>query len=161
MFKSSLDILEQFKQVLCALSKNHYSQPCTILSDVSIGQHTRHVIELYLCLIQGYDEAVISYDRRARDPRIEEDLLFALEQLDHIQKHLEKPNKPINLIYELCGEENSMESNYHREVMYNLEHAIHHQALIKIGINHFSDIDLPESFGVAPSTIQYRNQCAQ
>ena len=45
--------------------------------------------------------------------------------------------------------------------MYNLEHAIHHHALIKVGLKIMTKIELPESFGVAPSTIQYRKVCAQ
>ena len=161
MFKSSLDTLEQFKQVLMDLPKDCYSRSCSLLSDASIGQHTRHIIELYLCLIKGYDNSDVSYDHRQRNKRIEEDLSFALEQLVYIQEHLEKPNKAITVRYELAGGENQLDSNYFREVMYNLEHTIHHQALIKVGIQHFSGQEIPESFGVAPSTIQYRKACAQ
>ncbi len=161
MFKSSLKTLEQFKQVLSELPEDCYSKSCSILSNASIGQHTRHVIELYLCLIKGYELADVSYDRRERDLKIEEDLAFALEQLVYIQKHLEKPNKSIKIKYELAGVENCLDSNYFREVMYSLEHTIHHQALIKVGIKYFSDQQIPESFGVAPSTIQYRRSCAQ
>ena len=161
MFKSSLETLEQFKKVLSELPKDCYSQSCEILSNASIGQHTRHIIELYLCLIKGYDVADVSYDRRERNPKIEEDVAFAMEQLGHIQKNLEKPNKAIMVNYELDGEGNQLDSNYFREVMYNLEHTIHHQALIKVGIRHFSTQEIPASFGVAPSTIQYRKACAQ
>lgn len=161
MFKSSMETLEQFKQVLLELPADCYSQPCKTLSDATIGQHTRHIIELYLCLVQGYDFSKISYDRRERNLQIEEDLSYALECISYIQQHLEKPNKPIRISYELGGEENDLDSNYFREVMYNLEHTIHHQALIKVGIQYFSNQNIPESFGVAPSTIQYRKQCAQ
>ncbi len=161
MFKSSLDTLEQFKQVLSELPENCYSRPCSTLSNASIGQHTRHIIELYLCLIKGYDIADVSYDRRERNLKIEEDQAFAVEQLTYIQQHLEKPNKSIKISYELAGKESCLDSNYFREVMYNLEHTIHHQALIKVGIKQFSDQEVPESFGVAPSTIQYRKACAQ
>mgnify|MGYP000347888393 FL=1 len=161
MFKSSLETLEQFKKVLSELPKDCYSQSCKILSNASIGQHTRHIIELYLCLIKGYDIANVSYDRRERNLKIEEDLVLALERLTFIQEHLEKPNKVIKVNYELGGEENQLDSNYFREVMYNLEHTIHHQALIKVGIRHFSTQEIPASFGVAPSTIQYRKACAQ
>ena len=63
--------------------------------------------------------------------------------------------------YELDGTLNQLDSNYYREVMYNLEHAIHHHALIKVAIIHFTDLDLPDSFGVAPSTMEYRKACAQ
>lgn len=161
MFKSSLDTLEQFKQVLVDLPEDCYSRPCGLLSDASIGQHTRHIVELYLCLIKGYDTSDVSYDHRQRNKRIEEDLSYALEQLDYIQEHLERPNKAITVTYELYGGENQLDSNYYREVMYNLEHAIHHQALIKVAIRHFSGQKIPESFGVAPSTIQYRKTCAR
>ncbi|MCR9226972.1 MAG: DinB family protein [Flavobacteriaceae bacterium] len=161
MFKSSLKTLEQFKKVLSKLPNGCYSQTCQILSNATIGQHTRHIIELYLCLINGYEVADVSYDKRERNTKIEEDIDFALEQLTYIQMNLEKPNKTIAISYEVGGEENTLNSNYFREVMYNLEHTIHHQALIKIGVRHFSTQEIPESFGVAPSTIEYRKACAQ
>lgn len=161
MFKPSMDTLEQFKQVLLALPLDCYSKKCSLLSNASIGQHTRHVIELYLCLIQGYQTADVSYDRRKRDLRIEQDLSFALEQLSYIQSQLQKPNKSLKITYELAGETTCLDSNYYREVMYNLEHTIHHHALIKVGIEQITEQTLPASFGVAPSTIQYRKTCAQ
>lgn len=156
-----MDTLEQFKQVLLALPLDCYSKKCSLLSNASIGQHTRHVIELYLCLIQGYQTADVSYDRRKRDLRIEQDLSFALEQLSYIQSQLQKPNKSLKITYELAGETTCLDSNYYREVMYNLEHTIHHHALIKVGIEQITEQTLPASFGVAPSTIQYRKTCAQ
>ncbi len=161
MFKSSITTIEQFKYILQQLPKEQYTAPCSVLSDATIGQHTRHIIELYLCLINGYECATVSYDKRERDQRIETDIAFAIAQLEFIQANLEKPNKTIQMGYELNGEENQLVSNYYREVMYNLEHAIHHHALIKIGIEHFSNLELPESFGVAPSTIAYRKACVQ
>ncbi len=161
MFQSSLNTLEQFKHILSQLPQECYCTPCTTLSNSSIGQHTRHVIELYLCLINGYENADVSYDRRERNPRIENEVLFAIQQLECIQEALEKENKPLSVTYELAGEENTLQSNYYREVMYNLEHAIHHHALIKVGIQHFTQMELPESFGVAPSTMEYRKACAQ
>jgi hypothetical protein len=45
--------------------------------------------------------------------------------------------------------------------MYNLEHLIHHEALIKVAITSMTEVAIPESFGVAPSTLQYRKECAQ
>ncbi|SDQ30322.1 hypothetical protein [Flagellimonas zhangzhouensis] len=161
MFKPSLETLEQFKQVLLTLPLNCYSQKCSVLSDATIGQHTRHVIELYFCLIQGYESADVSYDHRQRDLRIEQDLSFALEKLSLIQSQLQQPNKNLKITYELEGETTCLDSNYYREVMYNLEHTIHHHALIKVGIEQLTGQELPTSFGVAPSTMQYRKTCAQ
>ena len=55
----------------------------------------------------------------------------------------------------------SIASNYYREIAYNLEHTIHHMALIRVGINEVSSVVLPDEFGVAYSTIKFRQQCAQ
>jgi hypothetical protein len=53
----------------------------------------------------------------------------------------------------------STATNFYREIMYNIEHAVHHQALIRIGIHALQpEISLPRAFGVADSTIQYRNK---
>lgn len=161
MFKSSFQTIEQFKQILSQIPDDCYTRPCTILSGATIGQHTRHIIELYQCLLQGYDLAEISYDKRKRDKQIEQEVNFACQQLVQIQFTLEQPNKSLRVSYELNGDEESFDSNYFREVMYNLEHTIHHQALIKVAINQFTNLILPESFGVAPSTLQYRTQCVQ
>lgn len=161
MFKSSIQTIEQFKEILSQLPEDCYTRPCQMLSEASIGQHTRHIIELYQCLIQGYDSAEVSYDKRKRDRRIEQELMFAINQLKEIQDTLERPDKELRVSYDLAHNEIALRSNYFREVMYNLEHTIHHQALIKVGIQQFTDILLPESFGVAPSTMQFRTQCAQ
>jgi len=44
---------------------------------------------------------------------------------------------------------------------YNLEHTIHHMALMKAGIREVAGIEMPESFGVASSTLKFRSACAQ
>ncbi len=44
-----------------------------------------------------------------------------------------------------------------REMVYLVEHSIHHYALIRIGLQeNFSDIFIPKNFGVAYSTVKYR-----
>ncbi|MDT0605439.1 DinB family protein [Croceitalea rosinachiae] len=161
MLQSSIQTIEQFKTVLSQLSLNQYVSPCKVLSNATIGQHTRHIIELYQCLIAGYEEAMVSYDKRQRNKMIEEDIDFAIVQLVQIQETIKKPNKEIQIVYEMGDNEGCLKSNYFREVLYNLEHMIHHHALIKVGIIDMTTIQLPDSFGVAPSTIKYRKACVQ
>jgi len=161
MFRSSVQTIEAFKNVLLRLPTGMYVKPCSILSDATIGQHTRHIIELYQCLIDGYAAGEVCYDHRKRDKQIENELEFAVGILLFIQENLEKDDKQLSISYDLNERDVKIDSNYLREVMYNLEHMIHHQALIKVAINHLTDLQLPSSFGVAPSTIQYRNQCVQ
>ncbi|HEX8061527.1 MAG TPA: hypothetical protein VF473_11360, partial [Cyclobacteriaceae bacterium] len=54
-------------------------------------------------------------------------------------------------------EESTVETTYYRELVYNLEHAVHHMAVIKIAIRSTTLIDIPVDFGVAAATIKYRS----
>lgn len=161
MFDQSIQTIEQFKEVLKKLPLDCYSKSCTILSNATIGQHTRHIVELYQCLLNGYESAEVCYDKRERNRRIEEKVDFAIDQLGEIQLRLQHPNKALQITHKLGNSEACIQSNYFREVLYNLEHTIHHHALIKVGIQQLTNMELPESFGVAPSTIQYRKECVQ
>jgi hypothetical protein len=78
-----------------------------------------------------------------------------------VQQNLDKKNKNLELLQIIDGEEIRIESNYFRELLYNLEHCIHHQALIKVAILQCETVTIDPNFGVARSTIEYRNQCAQ
>lgn len=158
------NVFVQLTGSLEQISQDQYVHPCTALSNVTIGQHVRHIIELFQCLELGYDSGIVNYEKRKRDISIEINKELAIRLLNEIYEKLDRPNKGMTL--ENCYNEHSEEqllitTNYHREVAYNLEHTIHHMALIRIGINEVSVISLPETFGVAPSTTKYKQACAQ
>jgi uncharacterized damage-inducible protein DinB len=162
IFNKSRVALNEIISVLDQLPTHEaYAETCPALSDASIGQHTRHIIELYQCLLSGYQAGLVNYDDRKRDKLYENDRAAAVAQIREIQKDLEKADKPLHVV---CGSHEqpvTIASNYYREVLYNLEHCIHHQALIRVALISANHILVSEEFGVAPSTMQYRQQCAQ
>jgi hypothetical protein len=158
------NVFAQLSESLYQLSDVEYSQPSKILFNASIGQHVRHIIELFLCLEKGYETGVVNYEKRKRDYRIETNKALAAELLKDIYHRIDRPN--IDLVMEAEDYEGAktaiaIPSNYYREIAYNLEHTIHHMALIRVGINEVSAIQLPQNFGVAYSTIKFRKQCVQ
>lgn len=158
------NVFLQLTASLDQLNNEQYSMECATLSNATIGKHLRHVIELFQSLESGYDNGIVNYDKRKRDIRIETDKEFALALLNGIRKNLNKEDK--ELMLESSYDDDSDEvilikTNYNREVAYNLEHTIHHMALIRVGINAVSDIQLPENYGVASSTVRHRQSCAQ
>lgn len=153
--------LNELIDLLNQLSDNEYSNPCDALSKATIGEHTRHIIEMFQCLENFYDSGLVNYDKRERNIKIQTDTAFAIKSIIAVQNNLEKENKKIELQQIIDGEEIRIESNYNRELLYNLEHCIHHQALIKVAILQSETITIDANFGVARSTIEYRNQCAQ
>lgn len=158
------NVFVQLAETLNQLSQQEYSTPCSTLFRNTIGQHVRHIIELYQCLEKGYDAGVVNYEKRKRDVAIETDKDFARSLLLEIHGGLGKANK--DLVLEASYDEHAeapitISTNYFREIAYNLEHTIHHMALIRVGINEITSITLPEDFGVASSTVKHRKQCAQ
>jgi hypothetical protein len=158
------NVFVQLGETIRQLTPAAYVQPCANLVNNTIGQHVRHIIELFQCLENGYTEGVVNYENRKRDTSIETDKELALQLLQHIYSNLGRPDKQLvlNASYDdHSNEPVSIATNYFREIAYNLEHTIHHMALIRVGINEVSTIRLPENFGVASSTVKHRRQCAQ
>jgi uncharacterized damage-inducible protein DinB len=162
--KAINNVFLQLTTSLQQLTAGQYVKECNSLSGASIGKHVRHIIELFQSLQNGYENGIINYDKRKRDTRIENEKQWALTLLHEIRVDLNRSDKELSL--ESSYDDDSTEviyikTNYNREIVYNLEHAIHHMALIRIGINEVSSIELPQNFGVASSTVRYKQQCAQ
>ena len=153
------NVFVQLSESLHQLTDEQYVQPSKTLFNATIGQHVRHIIELFLCLDKGYESGLVNYEKRKRDLAIETNKKFAKELLQKIYGTLEKPNK--TMLLESNYDEHveasiTVSTNYYREIIYNLEHTVHHMALIRVGINEVSPVVVPDSFGVASSTIKYR-----
>jgi len=150
--------LLQVKALLIQMDDKDYAMRCSELSNASIGEHTRHIIEMFQCITNEYKSGIVNYDKRERNKLIENDSNFAAEQIDILLNNVNKPNKDFLLQQNGVDEIISINTNYYRELVYNLEHCIHHQALIKIGLLLNFDYTIDENFGVAFSTIEYRNR---
>jgi hypothetical protein len=162
--KAVRQVFLQLSDSLDQLDRDQYNYSCNNLSGNTIGQHVRHIIEMFLCLEKGYQSGDVDYERRRRDILIETDKNFAVSLLKEIIQQISKDNKSLHLLTyydDLHTEPEKISSNYFREIAYNLEHTIHHMALIRIGLREIGDFAVDDSYGVASSTIKYRQQCAQ
>jgi hypothetical protein len=70
------------------------------------------------------------------------------------------PDKEMRMDNLLFEEIVTVNTNYYRELLYNMDHAIHHCALIRIGLMRFHQVNIPNGFGIAPSTIRHRTLSA-
>jgi len=158
------DLFVQIIDALQQLSPAHYTNKSSLLSGASIGQHVRHIIELFQELHKGYETGAVNYEKRQRNYNIEQNKDIAIQAMHLIIDEMGKGNKDLQLISEYDGEEDSnvaVATNYFREIIYNIEHTVHHMALIRVGLQEVSHIVLPATFGVAASTTKYRRLCAQ
>jgi len=157
-------IFEQLSHAIRQLGQEEFTHPSAALSGSSVGQHLRHTLEFFICLEQGCGCGVVNYDKRAHDKLIETDKEVALLAIDHIRQFIrcQKEDKPLLLevVYDLSSCENlAVQTNYFRELIYNIEHAVHHMAIMKIGIREVAPhVLVVPGFGVAASTLRYRGE---
>ena len=162
--KAVHQVFLQLSDSLNKLDQDQYNYSCKNLSGNTIGQHVRHIIEMFQCMEAGYQTGEIDYEKRKRDHGMETDKNIASGILQDIILQISKENKSLFLLtyyndQQLVAEKIS--TNYFREIAYNLEHTIHHMALIRIGLRELGDIPVDDSYGVASSTIKFRQQCVQ
>lgn len=168
MKNSIIKNLVEIKDLLSGLSQEKFNQKLEIITNASIGQHVRHILEFYQCLFEGNYTKKVNYDARQRDVKIETDIFFAKKTIDEIINALldVKNDFPVSFVanYSFDNEDKSeiIHSSFYREMAYNLEHSIHHQALIKVAITEMKLSGLvKDTFGFAPSTIRNQKSCAQ
>ncbi len=164
LIRACSTILDQLSKTLQQLTEAEFTRPSTTLSGSSIGQHLRHTLEFFICLEQGYGKGVVNYDQRAHDKLIESDKEVALNGIDQIKRFINRKTVDKSLVLEVAYDLNMAENvqvqtNYFRELTYNIEHAVHHMAIMKIGIREIAPhVSIPVDFGVAASTLRYRGE---
>lgn len=161
IIKVAIDVLHQLKDVLSQMTDSEYRAKSIHLSHATIGQHVRHTLEFFTCLRDGLSAGEVNYDLRKRDFVIESERRAALENIELIIDQLQSSTTNSSLHLRTTYGESELSpidipTNYYRELAYNIEHAIHHMALIKVGVKELCNhIQLPDSFGVASSTVRF------
>ena len=161
----NIEKLKEINHLLEQLPNTVYCIEKELLSGATIGQHIRHILEFYTCLVSGTKKGSVCYDDRKRDKLIETDIAYAMNTIEYLTLFLDNINCDESLTlefnYTTASEEKlKVTSSLYRELVYVLDHAIHHLAIIKIALQE-DNIKLDDTFGVAPSTIRFRNSCAQ
>ncbi|MDX1957645.1 MAG: DinB family protein [Leptospiraceae bacterium] len=154
-------ILELVK-VLENMDDNIYSISIPILFQSSVGEHVRHIYEFYECLFNSANENVICYDTRNRSLELQTSRELCLKKLVEItdRLHILDLNKELILKTKLVYDSDNFyfsETSIQRELLFILDHTIHHMAIIRIGIESLNlDIKIPEFFGFTPSTVKHK-----
>jgi uncharacterized damage-inducible protein DinB len=155
-------ILSQLTDMTTQLSDSDFTKPVESLANSSVGQHLRHTLEFFICLKQGVEQGTVNYDKRLHDKLIETDRTIALGAIasitEFVQSRPENKSLRLEVGYDLNSEEYaSVDTNVLRELVYNIEHAVHHMAFMKIGIREAAPyVKLPFDFGIAASTIRHQ-----
>lgn len=152
--------LNSLSQLLSKLTHEQYSNKIEHLANSSIGSHTRHIIELVKCLVDGYRKEEIDYINRSRNLILETDKTLAQNELMQLSTTIRLADKHLKVVVEESAEYENQQvyTTFFREIIYNTEHTIHHLALIRVALIEMK-LDLVDAnFGVANSTIKYKQR---
>jgi hypothetical protein len=160
--QTCISMLDQLSHFISEIRPSDYYREARVLNQSTVGQHVRHTIEFFLRLKQGYENGLVNYDKRAHDKLLETEKHLALDSIATIKFFIE--SQPVDKQLKLEVGYNpsvntftTINTNFLRELVYNIEHAVHHMAILKIGIREVADyISLPADFGVAYSTIRHK-----
>ncbi len=157
------EVLQQGLRLLDS-SADKYSLVAPAPFDASIGQHFRHVVEHFQCLLQGAASGEVNYDARERNHHIETDVTYAVQTTADVMHKLQTWTKstleqPCSTVSSLAYHTDSptlLSSNLGRELAYCIGHAIHHFAIIRLLCDQVG-VEVPADFGYAPSTLKYKS----
>jgi uncharacterized damage-inducible protein DinB len=160
-------VLTQGLDLLILLGQQSYSRRVAVPFNSSIGQHYRHVLEHFQCLMSGLAPGVANYDARERNPRVENEVSYASVKTCEIITALRRLTK--ETLQRHCTVITSvgygstppaqLESNVSRELAYCTGHAIHHYAIICLLCGEMGVV-VPAEFGIAPSTLKHTSTLA-
>lgn len=156
-------LLYELVWVISAVTDKDFCTRSTALGGSTIGQHVRHTIEFFYCLKEGMRTGVVNYDNRAHDRKLEIDRFLSINALGEVERFVGSVQEDVNLTLEVgYGRDSdntcSISTSFHRELAYNIEHLVHHMAIVRIGLRDVAThVRLPADFGVAASTMRYRS----
>lgn len=130
----------------------------------SIGEHLRHGLDHLGAVIAGAEHGLIDFERRRRGWQGERESALAVAELRAQATALaalaeRDPTTPVvvRVIADPQAEPLRLTSTWGRELVAVLSHEIHHAAILRPRLE-AAGLELPASFGVAPSTVAFREQ---
>lgn len=157
----AIEILNQGYEFLCSISDSDYLCSAKPHITSSIGEHTRHTLDLFHALITQED-LTVDYNTRRRGHAVENERTIALSEIQYVINWLKQVDPTLLSTAITIETEVSMNnqvfhsipSNIEREITFAALHANHHYAMIKV-IATFLEIQTCHAFGYAPTTASY------
>ncbi len=164
LIEDNIGYLQQVLELLRGLKDDMYGKAIPLAFGSGVGQHLRHCLEHYESFLAGWRIGKIDYDARAREARVEHERAHAMSRIDaHIAalRRLTEPDedRPVKVRQDSSAAHEAAtlwsHSTVRRELQFLVSHTVHHFALIAM-ILRLHGLEPHPDFGVAPSTLKYR-----
>jgi hypothetical protein len=163
LISAAQDVLCQGIAFLDSIDEDTYARKEDGPWGSSIGAHYRHILDHFLCLIEGLWDFQINYDHRSRNRDIETSIQVARSTTQELFGALaaipdDVLGRDCTVVYSVGYDDSNAQnvpSVVGRELMFCVGHAIHHYAIMKL-LCSIRAVGLPNEFGIAPSTLKYQ-----
>jgi hypothetical protein len=159
MLRQGIELIERMGDCLYANARPPFFKG-------GVGSHFRHCIDFYDSFLASLATGEVDYARRRRNPLVETSRPRAIHEIEAIIDRLRRIppvdlQKPLEVVTEdaSAAADSSAwgRSTVARELQSLLSHTVHHYAMIALALR-LQEIEPPEAFGVAPSTLAYWKQ---
>ena len=159
--EQNIQILHTLRDIIDQLDNVEYTATEAPYYNSSIGAHTRHVLDHYSMFIAGLKIGTVDYEKRCRNPALENCRDHAKLAIDHMTEQLQQlpdTNTPIRatLNITLSGDTPAQASTIGRELTFLYSHTTHHYSLIAL-IMRLMNKQVPCNMGYAPATLKHQN----
>ena len=168
LIEGSLTSVDQLIEFIEELDNTDYQRIASPQYESSIGQHLRHILDLYQAVISAGEGGLIDYDQRRRGNSVERDVNQGLAELADIRQWLTTLNgddfdHPVSVSSEIninTQQVSVFQSSYGRELCFVSSHLTHHLAIMA-AIAKFLGKTIDAEVGLAPSTASFFRQQSQ
>lgn len=155
-------LIDQIRGLLQQLEASEYQRTLPEYRGSTLGQHFRHMLEFFQCLEASEASGTVDYAARPRNPIFEQIPAAADEAFARLGAALLRMDagRMVSVLAELgASERPAFASSMGRELVFAYDHAIHHLAIIRMGLSaHFPHIRVEEHLGISPSTLKAGQQ---
>ncbi len=159
---ANIEVLRQLEELIsCA-------EPCYVRQSDSahagIGEHVRHVLDHYRALQIGLPTQHVDYNFRTRQSLEEtqpdvarKNIATLIGWLNQIEFSTEINLTVVSEINLHHSESTKLSSNVERELLYLINHSIHHMAYASL-LASTQGVSVPSHIGLAPGTATYQRE---
>jgi len=157
-----IESLDQMIDFIDSLDDATYQQAPKPLFDSSIGQHLRHILDLYIALIKHHRIGAINYDVRRRGIELEHVRITGIAELRQVKNWVsslatDQLTQDVIISTEVSIssiQTSQCRSSFARELCFASSHLTHHLALMA-AIAKYLGLQVDAGLGIAPSTATF------
>ncbi|MDX1737457.1 MAG: hypothetical protein R3261_04435 [Alphaproteobacteria bacterium] len=157
--------LDQVEEILIAVQDLPDQEKTNLYIYDGVGRHIRHILDHVQALLQARQSGHLDYNARNRSHLMEVDAANAYSILKNIHKdcdHKWDIGMALTVVSEIDTKEtrnHAFQSNMAREILYVINHTLHHTAYIKL-LARGRGVCLADVIGIAPATASYMRKSA-